>query len=288
MGKIEVSIIIVSYNTRELLVSCIKSIIKNAKLNFEIIVSDNGSTDGTIETIEKEYKDVVLLKNGVNLGFAKANNMGRGVARGKYILFLNPDTELHADTLPETLSVLSKDSKLGAVTCKVILPNGDLDPDTRRSFPTPFVSLTHMLKLDKVFKGNRTFDKYWYGYIDANETHEIDSLQGAYMLTKKEVLDKVGWFDESYFLDGEDIDLCWKIHEAKYKILYYPKVTILHIKKGSKSRNRSLRSVIGGVDAMLIFYKKRLWSKYPLVVNLLVVSGIYLLKVVRTGKYYIS
>ena len=282
-----VSIILVSYNTRELLEACITSVEKFADVDYELIVSDNGSTDGTVEMLRKN-KNVIFIENKENLGFAKGNNVAKNKAQGKYILFLNPDTLFTTKCLSETVGYISKNANVGALTCKVLLPSGELDKDTRRSFPTPFIALTHFSGLDKLFPKSRFFAKYWYGYKSEDEIHEIDSLQGAFFLVQKALLDKVGWFDEYYFMDGEDIDLCFKIKNSGYSIIYYPKVSILHIKKGSKKKNKSLKSVVGGVLAMETFYKKRLWSKNFLPMNILVIIGIRILVILRTIKFYIS
>ena len=282
-----VTLIIVSFNTKELLSQCIKSIEEFADVPYELIVSDNGSTDGTLEMLRKN-NNVLLIENDQNLGFAKANNIAKSKASGKYILFLNPDTLFTSSCLLQTITYISKNANVGGLTCKVLLPNGKLDKDTRRSFPTPFIALTHFSGLDKLFPKSRIFARYWYGYKSEDQIHEIDSLQGAFFLVQKSVLDRVGWFDEDYFLDGEDIDLCFKIKKTGYSIMYYPLVSIIHIKKGSKSKNKSLRSVVGGVTAMEIFYKKRLWGRYPFLINLMVVTGIRILKLMRTLKFYVS
>ena len=282
-----VSIVIVSFNTKDLLVSCLNSIKELGDVSHNIFVSDNGSIDGTVEALKKR-KDVELVENSANLGFARANNVVRNRKIGKYVLFLNPDTLLQKSVLSETVNYLQENKDVGALTCKVVLPDGSFDKDTTRSFPTPFVALTHFLGFDRVFPRSKIFSKYWYGYLDHEKPQEIDSLQGAYFLARRNVLDKVEWFDEDYFLDGEDIDLCWKIKEAGYKIIYYPFVSIVHIKKGSKSKNKTVRSVTGGVEAMKIFYRKRLWSRYPIFVNILVIFGINILKFVRTIKCYLK
>ena len=130
--------------------------------------------------------------------------------------------------------------------------------------------------------------------MSENETHDVDVIQGAFFLTRKKVLDEVGWYDESYFLDGEDIDLCWKIKQKGYRIVYYPEVSIIHLKgatKGKKlgfnqslSRKERLRFKSSGVESMKIFYKKRLWKNYPLPLNLVVLFGIKLLKLIRFLK----
>jgi GT2 family glycosyltransferase len=168
-----------------------------------------------------------------------------------------------------------------------VLPSGTLDKDTRRSFPTPWVALTHFSGLDKLFPKSKLFSKYWYGYLPENETHEVDVIQGAFALARREVLDSVGWYDEDYFLDGEDIDLCWKIKSRGWKIVYLPEVSITHIKKGTKSKFKSLERRMAGVDSMEIFYKKRLWKKYPWLINILVIIGINFIRLVRMVKFYI-
>lgn len=281
-----VTIVIVSYNTKDLLIACLDSIEKFSDVSHEIIISDNGSIDGTIEALRK--REVTLIENNRNLGFSKGNNIAKEKAQGEYILFLNPDTLLHEKVLSRTINYLKTHKAVGAITCKVLLPNGTLDPDTRRSFPTPWVALTHFSGLDRIFKKSPVFSRYWYGYLSPEKSHEIDALQGAYFLTRKELLNEVGWFDEAYFMDGEDIDLCWKIWQAGYSIMYFPEVSITHIKKGSKSKNRSLRSVMGGVNAMETFYRKRLQTRYPFLLNVFVLIGIKMLRFLRIIKYYLS
>lgn len=299
-NKPDLSIIILSYNTSDLLTGCIRSI-KNSrpKISYEIVVCDNGSTDGSIENINRKYPDVSLIENGENLGFAKGNNAAKKIVHGEYVLFLNSDTEVHKETLDETVNYLKVHEDVGVVTCKMKLPSGGLDKDARRSFPTPWVALTHLvLKLDKLFPKSPLFARYWYGYKSADDIHEIDVVQGAYFLTTKKILDSVGWFSEDYFLDGEDIDLSWKIKQKGWKCVYYPMVSIKHIKGATKGKNKKTKSSVSlsekmkyrmsGVNSMEIFYKKRMWKDYPLVINLLVIFGIKAVKLVRFFELLIS
>lgn len=298
MKRPQLSIIVLSYNTKNLLKDCLKSLEdKKKEVSFEVIVSDNGSEDSSVDMVKRDFKWVKLIENKKNLGFAGGNNSAKNACRGKYILFLNSDTIVKKNTLKKTVEYLKKNKDVGALTCKIVLPNGDLDKDARRSFPTPWVSLTHLvLRLDKLFPKSTLFAKYWYGYISENETHEVDVLQGAYLLTHKKILDEVGWFDKDYFLDGEDVDICWKIKSKGWKIIYYPKVGIIHVKGASKGKNEAKKQVpfserlkfrMSGIDSMEIFYRKRLWRKYPLAVNLAVLSGIKLLKAGRLVKLII-
>jgi GT2 family glycosyltransferase len=295
MTKPIVSIVILSYNTQNLLRNCLASLSKLTKeVSFEVIVPDNGSSDGSVDMVEREFPWVKkIIKIGKNIGFGPGNNTARNYCSGKYVLFLNSDTLVPQNTLKEIVRFMAKNPEVGAVTCKVVLPSGELDKDTRRSFITPWIGLIHLiLKLDRIFPTSKLFAKYWYGYMPASQTHEVDAIQGAFFLSTKTILDKVGWFDESYFLDGEDIDLCWKIKESGFKIVYYPKVHITHIKGASKGKTASptqkektlqekLKYRMAGVNSMEIFYRKHLWIKYPLLVNLLVVIGIKIIKVLR-------
>jgi len=288
----EVSIIILNYNTKNLLRKCLESLKKvSGEIEFETIVVDNASSDGSFEMLKKDFRWVKVIRNKENLGFAKGNNSARSFCRGKFILFLNSDTIVLKRTLYESVRFLKRNKNVGALTCKIVLPDGSLDKDARRSFITPWIGLTHIfLKLDRIFPKSRLFSRYWYGYIPANKTHEIDALQGAFLLSRKEVLDEVGWFDEDYFLDGEDIDICWKIKKAGFKIFYFPKVKIIHLKGASKGKIKKISTIplserikyrIAGVDSMEIFYRKHLWDEYPKLLNYAVISGIKLLKAIR-------
>jgi len=296
----ELSIVILSYNTKDLLKDCLESVFALRKeVSFEVIVVDNASCDGSSEMVKKEFPEVELIQNTQNLGFAAANNKAKGLCVGKYVLFLNSDTTLPSGTFKSSIDYMEQHEGVGVITCKMKLPGGSLDKDSRRSFPTPWVSFTHLvLHLDKLLPQSKLFAKYWYGYISPDTTHEIDVAQGAYFLTRKRVLDEVGWFDEDYFLDGEDIDLCWRIKDAGWKIIYLPEVWITHIKGASKGKKKAqgvsvslkdkLKFRTAGVTSMEIFYKKRLWDRYPLALNLLVIKGIWLVKGVRVVKTIVT
>lgn len=282
--KTKLNIVIVSFNTKSLLDDCLESLFKLTKeIKFDVIVSENGSDDGSVDLVEKKYPQVILIQNNKNLGFAAGNNAAKVKVDAEFVLFLNSDTKVPANTLKECLKYLETNSDVGAMTCKLVLPSGELDHDARRSFPTPWVSLTHFSGLDKLFPKSPLFARYWYGYKDPNAIHEIDSLQGAFFLSRKKLLDQVGWFDEHYFLDAEDIDLCFRLKKNGYKIVYYPKVSIIHIKKASK-RNEKSSSVVSGLKAMEFFYRKNFWSEYPLFINYAVLVGIRSLWLIRVLK----
>ena len=295
MANIKLSIIVVSYNTKKLLYNCLSSIVKSKpNVSYEVIVSDNNSKDKSVLMVEKNFPQFKLLKNKKNLGFAKGNNRARKIAKGKYILFLNSDTILYKGVLEKCIEYMEKNPKVGAMSCRVELKNGSLDPDTRRAFITPWIGFIHIFTgLDRIFPKSKVFGRYWYGYIPDNIEHEVDVIQGAFFLSKKKILDKVGWFDEDYFLDGEDVDLCWKIKSQGYKIMYWPKVKILHIKGSSKGKNQARKNVplkerikfrTSGINSMELFVKKRLSQRYPKLFILFVLAGVRLLKIVRITK----
>lgn len=284
----KLSIIILNYNTEKLTTACLDSLIKVQKeVPMEVIVVDNASDDISVEKIKRNYKWVKLIESKENRGYAAGNNMAKDVVKGEYVLFLNSDTLMKERTLKETTKYLDQHPEVGALTCRTLLVNGNDDKDARRSFPTPWVALSHFLFLDRIFPKSKLFAKYWYGYISPEHTHEVDVLQGAFFLSRKNVLDDVGWFDETYFLNGEDIDLSWKIKKSGWKIIYYPKVSITHVKKASKRLGDRLKNEVSGVKSMEIFYKNRMWDQYPLVLNWLVMLAIQIMKGIRSALYVI-
>jgi GT2 family glycosyltransferase len=307
MTKPILSIVILNYNTRDLLEGCLKSLDRvTGEVDFEVIIVDNGSMDSSVKFVEnfKAKKPYVrLIRNKSNLGFAAGNNKAKKFCKGNYVLFLNSDTIVNKNTLKKCIEYLGDNPKVGALTCKQVLPNGELDKDARRAFITPWIGLVHIfLKLDRLFPKSKLFGGYWYEYISPDQIHEVDALQGAYFLTRKKILDKVGWFDEDYFLDGEDIDLSWKIKNEGWKNIYYPKVSIVHLKGATKGKNDTRFSdsekkvsfsekrkyKMSGVNSMEIFVRKRLWNKYPLPLMVIVIVGIKTLKTLRFIKLLIT
>jgi GT2 family glycosyltransferase/lipopolysaccharide/colanic/teichoic acid biosynthesis glycosyltransferase len=263
----EISVIIVNYNVKELLENCINSIFAASKnIETEIIVVDNNSYDGSAEYLKSKFcskPNVKIIESKINLGFAKANNLGATQAAGKYLLILNPDTILQEDTLEKTLSFYKSDPKTGAVTCKLVLPNGKLDLACRRSFPSPSVAIYRIIGLSKLFPGNKLFGRYNLTYLNENETYEVDAVCGAFMMIEKATYDKVGGFDEDYFMYGEDLDLCYKIKQAGYKIFYYSGTSIIHF-KGESTKKSSISYVNNFYGAMRIFVEKNLHKKFAL------------------------
>lgn len=293
----DLSIIIVSYNTKELLNDCLKSLkLATSKLKTEIFVVDNDSYDGTPDMVKKKYPWVKLIDNKKNLGFSKANNQALKIAKGKYVLILNPDTQVPEHTLTKMVDFMNKNPDVGIATCRIEFPNGNLDVDCRRHFPTPWRAFTHFSGLSKIFPKSKIFDQYNYGYMPADIEHEIDACVGAFMMIPKKAIDKVGMFDEEFFFYGEDLDWCWRFHEVGYRIVYTPSAKIIHYKGASSGIKKSSQNVTKAtreskkrvmkesVRAMRIFYRKHLRQKYPFFINWLMYLSMWLIEKYRLAK----
>jgi len=184
---IDLSIVIVSYNTKDFLQKCIESIKETAKdFTYEIIVVDNASGDGSSEMIKQKFKEVALIENKANVGFSKANNIGIKKTNGRYILFLNADTVIYKNTLKTMLDFMDDTKDAGAATCKLILSTGKIDDASHRGFPTPWNSLAHFSGLSKIFPKTKFFGGYNLEFMDLDKTHEVDALAGAFMFVKRE------------------------------------------------------------------------------------------------------
>ncbi|MDO8658574.1 MAG: glycosyltransferase family 2 protein [Candidatus Levybacteria bacterium] len=286
---IDLSIIIISYNTKNILLDCVGSIkgsIYGVKLNIEIIIVDNFSTDGSAEALRREYPDVILIQNKENVGFSKANNIGIKKAKGRYILFLNSDTIVYKKTLETMVEFMDKNEAAGAATCKVIMPDGKLDDASHRGFPTPINSLFYFSGLSKLFPKSKRFAGYNLSYMDLNATHEIDACAGAFMIVRRQAGEKIGWWDEDFFWYGDDLDFCYRLKKAGYKIYYVQEVKILHYKGvsgGIKDSSKHLSSADketkkqaqeARFEAMRIFYNKHYKKLYPNFVTWLIYGGI--------------
>jgi GT2 family glycosyltransferase len=285
--KIELSIIIVNYNTKDYLVRCLSTIWKGKyhKSQIEVIVVDNASNDGSVQMLKHE-KDIVVILNPKNTGFASANNIAIKKAKGDFLLLLNPDTELSSDTLNKTVSFIKSDKSIGILTCMIRLQNGDLDDACHRGYPTPWNAFCHFSGISALFPNSSIFNGYHLGYHNMKQIHEIDSCSGAFMLIRKVAGRSIGWLDEDYFWYGEDIDFCYRMQRKGWKIIYYPFVSILHYKgisSGIKRHTKALSSADSIIkisatkarfEVMRIFYNKHYTSVYPKFIKGLIMLGI--------------
>src|SRR3989344_6805445 len=194
----KVGVVIVTYNSGRDILECLESL-KRGDSCDEIVVVDNNSRDDTVLKL-KGVKGIKVVCNAKNVGFSAANNVGAEKAKGDYILFLNPDTVVGEDALRGMVNFMEKNTSVGAATCKVVLPSGKLDGPCKRSFPTPWNSFCHIAMLDKMFPKSRLFGSYHLTYVDEDKVQEVDAISGSFFLVRRNVFDKVGGWDEDYFL----------------------------------------------------------------------------------------
>lgn len=254
---IDLSIIIVNYNVKPFVLQCLDSIAKSdlGKYQIESIVVDNNSSDGSVAAIRDMFPSVGVIANTDNPGFAKANNQGMHIAKGKYTLLLNPDTVIAEDTLSKCLDYMYAHEDVGALGVKMIDGAGTFLPESKRGLPTPWNSLMKLTGLSSIFPKSKFFGGYNLSYLSPDETHEIDVLCGAFMLMPTDLLRKLNGLDESFFMYGEDIDLSYRIQQEGYKVMYFPETTIIHY-KGESTKKSSLNYVKTFYNAMIIYVKK--------------------------------
>jgi hypothetical protein len=296
MPHVDLSIIILTYNSKQITLDAIESIEKNyphevSEGKFEIIVPDNASSDGTIEALQEykkksKIKTLQVVDNGGNIGFSAGNNRGVPHARGRYVLFLNSDTIVYPKTLTYVLDFMDAHPKVGAATSKLINKDGALDFNCHRGFPTPWNSFCYFTGLQKLFPKSRLFAGYTQGWKDLATNHEVDAIEGAFMLMPYEVGKKVGWWDEDYFFYGEDLQFCYDIKKLGYKIYYLGEMSIMHIggaTSGIKKKTQNITTANSETklklqkarfEAMKIFYKKNYEKSYPAIVEWCMFAGI--------------
>lgn len=257
VANYQLSVIIVSYNVRHFLEQTLLSVLRaSAGLDVEIIVVDNHSADDSVEMVRQQFGNCVrLVANTQNTGFSVANNQGIALARGRYALLLNPDTVLQEDCLQKTLDFMEAHPEAGAVGVRMLDGKGNFLPESKRGLPTPWVAFCKMVGLSTFFPHSRTFNHYYLGHLSADAIHRIEILSGAFMFIRREALDKAGWFDEAFFMYGEDIDLSYRLLQAGYHNYYLPHTRIIHY-KGESTKRGSLNYVRVFYQAMIIFAQK--------------------------------
>jgi O-antigen biosynthesis protein len=256
----KLSVIIVNYNVKHFLEQCLHSVLKaSADIQTEVFVIDNHSADGSSQLVREKFPDVLLTENKENVGFSRANNQAIRKASGEYILLLNPDTVVEEDTFSKCIAFMNKHPEAAGLGVKMIDGKGNFLPESKRGLPTPWVAFCKMFGLSVLFPKSKKFGKYHLSYLNENEIHSIDVLAGAFMLLRRNVLDKIGLLDETFFMYGEDIDLSYRITQAGYLNYYFPETTIIHY-KGESTKKGSLNYVRVFYQAMIIFAQKHFSS----------------------------
>ena len=250
-------------------------------ISAEIFVVDNYSTDGSRDFLENRFTDVHFIWNEKNVGFAKANNQALELAKGKYILFLNPDTIVAEDCFEKCISFLETQPQAGALGIRMIDGAGKFLKESKRAFPSPLTSLYKLTGLAYLFPHSKTFGKYHLGNLPEKNNHEVGVLAGAFMLLPKAVLDETGGFDEKFFMYGEDVDLSYRVQQAGYKNYYFAESTIIHF-KGESTKKGSLNYVKLFYKAMSLFVKKHYGSSRVAAFNFFIQLAIVLRAIVTT------
>ncbi|MBI5020371.1 MAG: glycosyltransferase [Ignavibacteriales bacterium] len=252
----QVSVIIVNYNVRAFLENSLNSVLKALKgIDGEIIVVDNASDDGSIEMVRQKFPQINLMVNNKNVGFAAANNQGIRISKGEYLLLLNPDTILQENTIKIMLNFLERNKDVGLAGCKILNPDGSLQLACRRSFPSPWVAFTKIIGLSNLFPRVPLFGKYNLEYLDPEKSYEVDAVSGSFMFVRRKVAEEVGGLDEQFFMYGEDLDWCYRIKEAGWKIYYVHETQVIHY-KGESVRRSNIDEVKLFYEAMRLFVKK--------------------------------
>lgn len=299
----DLSIVVLTFNAKDVTLKMFSSLKESLdfmdkktgnRITWEVIVVDNGSIDGVAEEVDENYGGWIKLVKQGNVGFAKGNNRGVMEASpdSRYILFLNPDITLDKDCIVKMYEYMESNADVGLSTCKVNLWSGGLDWDFHRGFPTPWRAFCYFSGLENIL--GKILPTIFGGYHllekDMNKEHEIDACLGAFMMVRRSVGDKVSWWPEEYFLNGEDVDFCYKIKAfAGSEIKYLPDTSITHYKGASKgtksvstevskaSEDTKMLQINSGIEAMMIFYNKYYKDKYSRFITKLVFAGIWLL-----------
>ncbi|MFA5188354.1 MAG: glycosyltransferase family 2 protein [Patescibacteria group bacterium] len=264
----QLSIIIVSWNVKDLLRKCLQSIIdKTQGLEFEVFVVDNASKDASALMVASQFPQVNLIASNENLGFANANNLALEHTQGKYVLFLNPDTELIENSFKVMFDLMAQDEKIALSTCQLIYPDGTLQKNIKNN-PNLCDQLLILLKLHHFFQ-TKCLNRYLAKNFIYEKEQEVKQIMGAFMFARTGVIKEIGGFDPDYFIWWEDLDLCMKIQDLGLKIIYTPKTKIIHHEAKSFAQQMSLEKQKRFNRGMAIYFKKHVGLLSCLVVKLL-------------------
>jgi GT2 family glycosyltransferase len=253
----DLEIVIVSHGAEALLRNCLASLRAHppAGAAMRVTVVDSGSTDGTPDMVEREFPEV-RLERRANIGFSAANNVVLRESAAGAVLLLNPDTEVYEGTLDTCLARLAADSGVGMVGAKLVREDGALDHACKRSFPTPLAALAHFTGIGRGDEAGASLSQYRATHLGDDDPGEVDAINGAFMLCRREAVAQVGLLDEGYWLYMEDLDWCHRFWDAGWKVFYEPRAVALHVKGGSSLGRRAPRQEIAFHRGMGRFYRR--------------------------------
>jgi len=249
------SICIVSWNTRDLLKACLRAIDYNAPAEeYEVIIVDNASPDASAQMVKEEFPKVKLIENKENLFYAKANNQAFDAAQGDLLMLLNPDTEVKKDCFNLLSTYLRANPQVGAAAPKLLFPNGATQPSCR-SFPTPQALLLDMFGLSRLFPSCKICGEYRMIHFGHDTMQEVDQPMASAFMLKREVIEQIGVFDEGFPMFFNDVDLCLRMKQAGWKIVFLPEAAAVH-HHGASTAQRKRPMIAQSHDSLARFYNK--------------------------------
>jgi GT2 family glycosyltransferase len=287
---VKLSIVIVNYNVCYFLEQALLSVRRAAEKleqSVEVFVVDNNSVDGSVAMVRTRFPEVILIENKDNPGFSVANNQALRNAQGEYVLLLNPDTVVEEDTFRACCAFMDDHPNAGGLGVKMLDGQGKFLPESKRGLPTPWVAFYKIFGLAKLFPKSRQFGRYHLGFLDKDQTHEVEVLSGAFMMMRYATLEQVGLLDEDYFMYGEDIDLSYRITQGGWKNYYFPHTRIIHY-KGESTKRTSVNYVFVFYRAMVIFARKHFAPKQAGMFSLLINAAIWLRAGVAVAERFIT
>lgn len=231
-----VSALVVSHNVKDLLLQCLRAFYATSDVPVEVVVVDNGSTDGSAAAATAEFPKATVLLEQKNLGYGRAANIGLERCQGRFVLLLNPDVTVDPQAVGRLSDFLMTRPEAGAVGPRMLMPNGSLDPDCRRSFPVPSTLFYRTVGLSRLFPKSPRFGRHNMGHLDESDVHEMDAGSADCLMLRKAAIDRIGFFDPRYFMFGEDIDLCYRLKLGGWKVFYLPSARVAHHKRATTTK----------------------------------------------------
>lgn len=263
----DLSICIVSYNTRAFLRDCLDSINRQQQGGYEVIVVDNASTDGTLEMLSTEYTQVKIILNNGNQGYTASMNQALRAGMGRYLMQLNPDTMIQPGGFTSLLQYMDSHPDVGICTPRILNADGSLQRQCRRSAARPWDVITYFSGMARLFPNSRLFGRYLLTWIPDDQPFEVEAVSGSCMLVRREALESVGYLDEGFFAYQEDADFCFRAREKGWKVMYLPLADVVHYGGLGGSRHQPFRAIYEWHRSYYLYYRKHLSRDYFFLIN---------------------
>lgn len=268
MSEMVLSICIVSHNTRDLLSDCLRSLPEACPgLDWEVIVTDNGSQDGSVAMLREEFPHAKVIENTENLGYTLPMNQALRMGQGHYLIQLNPDTLVKPGAFAALVGYMEANLMVGIATPKVLNRDGSLQKQCRRSAGRPWDAISYFSGLSRLFPRSRFFGRYLMEYLPENEVAEVEAVSGSCMFIRGEVVEQIGYLDEAFFAYQEDTDFCFRAREAGWKIMYVPLGEVIHYGGHGGAKVQVYRSIRAWHKSYYLYYRKHLAKDYFFLFN---------------------